>query len=231
MDVPEIVLVSSGVLIQVLVTLTPGAMISTTDPKLEKLAKLSAESEAATVQAEGSEAGDERPAGCIEFPAATDMKRPVRICQQIERTRFDQCSVGYHTLLDCRRDSSVAGLAEARTTEGQVPNGLANLAAREHVVGGPLDPGDDVSIGSRAIRTEDFNRNELRFLRDTIGCTSYGASCVGPMAIAICVVVVTSKISPERAATAKVVMTAVDASINPVRDSARTSGTVIDVLL
>lgn len=55
---------------------TPGAMISIMVPKLEKDAKRSELSEAATVKTLASEAGDEVEASAASLPAATDMKTP-----------------------------------------------------------------------------------------------------------------------------------------------------------
>lgn len=60
-------------------TLTPGAKMSTTDPKLENEARLSLMSMAPTVMANGSEAGDLVEAWTFSFPAATTTVTPLAI--------------------------------------------------------------------------------------------------------------------------------------------------------
>jgi hypothetical protein len=71
MLVPLMVLVAVVPPIHALRTLTPGAKISIKLPKLEKDARVSVESDAATVIAEGSLAGEKSLASAPEFPAAT----------------------------------------------------------------------------------------------------------------------------------------------------------------
>jgi hypothetical protein len=56
---------------------TPGAIISTAVPKLEKLAKLSVLSVAPTVYAVGSDEGEVSFASWASFPAATVTKTPL----------------------------------------------------------------------------------------------------------------------------------------------------------
>ena len=65
--------------IQALVTLCPGAKISTTEPKLLKLARASAMVVAPTVMAEGARAGLVDAASTLLLPAATVTWMPARV--------------------------------------------------------------------------------------------------------------------------------------------------------
>lgn len=71
MEVPEMLLVSVLLPIQELMTLWPGAKMSTTLPKLENEARASPIVVAPTVMAEGARAGDVFAALALSFPAAT----------------------------------------------------------------------------------------------------------------------------------------------------------------
>jgi len=70
-DVPETLLVAVVLPIHELMIFCPGAKMSTTEPKLEKDARVSAIVVAPTVFALGARAGDEFPASAPSFPAAT----------------------------------------------------------------------------------------------------------------------------------------------------------------
>lgn len=71
MDVPEMVFVAVSLPIHALVTLVPGAKMSTTEPKLEKDAMLSETVEAPTVFSVGARAGLVLLASEASLPAAT----------------------------------------------------------------------------------------------------------------------------------------------------------------
>jgi len=75
MEVPEILLVSVLLRIQALMTLRPGAKMSTTEPKLEKEALASRMVEAPTVTAPEARAGEVLRASVWLFPAATCYER------------------------------------------------------------------------------------------------------------------------------------------------------------
>jgi hypothetical protein len=77
MDVPEMAFVDP--LFQADVIETPGAKMSTQVPKFENDARLSEESLAATVSAEGVRAGDVLHASAFELPAATATVTPSAI--------------------------------------------------------------------------------------------------------------------------------------------------------
>jgi len=70
-DVPEMLLVAVVLPIHELMIFCPGAKMSTTEPKLEKDARVSAIVVAPTVFALGARAGDEFLASAPSFPAAT----------------------------------------------------------------------------------------------------------------------------------------------------------------
>jgi hypothetical protein len=78
-DVPEIVFVAVELPIQALVMLWPGAWISTTEPKLLKLAFVSAIVVAPTVMADGARAGETFAAFWFSLPAATVTWTPARV--------------------------------------------------------------------------------------------------------------------------------------------------------
>jgi len=70
-EVPEMLLVAVLLVIHALMMFCPGAKMSTTEPKLEKDARVSAIVVAPTVLALGARAGDVVPAFAPSFPAAT----------------------------------------------------------------------------------------------------------------------------------------------------------------
>lgn len=70
-EVPEMLLVAVLLVIHALMMFCPGAKMSTTEPKLEKDARVSAIVVAPTVLALGARAGDVVPASAPSFPAAT----------------------------------------------------------------------------------------------------------------------------------------------------------------
>lgn len=74
MEVPEIVLVFPS--FQAEVMSTPGANISTEEPKLEKSAIVSSKAEAPTVMTSSTRAGEVLLASWPSFPAATTVVTP-----------------------------------------------------------------------------------------------------------------------------------------------------------
>ena len=96
MEVPEMVLVSAGPRIQVEVTLTPGARMSTRAPKLEKEASLSLASVAPTVQTSGAEAGEEEvPADVLALADERNAARKARDFARADALRAELTALGY----------------------------------------------------------------------------------------------------------------------------------------
>jgi hypothetical protein len=86
-DVPDIVADAEFDEIPAERTLTPGAKISTQEPKLEKEARASLAETAATVSAAAALAGDERQASTFELPAATATVTPSATTRAIASSR------------------------------------------------------------------------------------------------------------------------------------------------
>jgi hypothetical protein len=155
----------------------PGARMSTWEPKLEKLAKLSSIVLAPTVMALTRWAGETLLASWASLPAATTKGMPramtLATCEgegEGERARVSGMDRRVRVLYTYR---SVNGLAD-RTTQAHRDDGGLEVFA--DLVSGVVDAGDDGGARARAVVVHDFETVEGRLFCDA---EDGAANCAG----------------------------------------------------
>ena len=133
------------------------------------------------------------------------------------------------TLLDSSRDSRICSLRED-TAETQVREGFAGAAFALHVVDGPLDTGDDLGCCTGAAGVEDFDGDEVRLLGDAVSTRADCACDVGAVAVAVCVLAITSEVGAEYGAAFEFGVGGVDAGVDYVGVCSRAGGRIVDVV-
>lgn len=113
--------------------------------------------------------------------------------------------------------------------EGQVGDGFADAAFGFGVLDRPIDSSEDLGVGAAAFGGEDLDGDEGGLLGDAVGVGACGAGDVRAVAVAITVVFVGDKVGALDGSSSKVVVFGVDASVDDVREGARTSGVIVDV--